>query len=59
MKHPNKKVEAIRREFAWALKLRKRHLATSCFNFWLDNYSQPAGFIPLTKESLTQALIKL
>lgn len=59
MKHPSRKVEALRKEYAWALKLRKRHLANSCFNFWLDNYSQPAGFISLTKESLTQALAKL
>jgi len=59
MKHPNKKVEAIRKEYAWALKLRKRHLANSCFNFWLDNYSQPAGFMKLTENSLTKALVDI
>ena len=59
MKHPNKKYEAIRKEYAWALKLRKRHLANSCFNFWLNNYSKPAGFIKLTEDSLLNALADL
>ncbi len=58
MKHPNKKVEAIRKEYAWALMARKRHLANSCFNFWLDNYTSPAGFTKLTENGLINALVE-
>ena len=57
MKHPNKKVELIRKEYAWALIVRKRNNVKSCFDWWhLDNYLEP---IPLNVQSLTQALSKL
>lgn len=58
MKHPNKKIEAIRKEYAWALMSRKRHLANSCFKFWLENYTSPAGFTELTKNGLINALVE-
>ena len=42
MKHPNKKVEAIRKEYAWALMVHKRMNVKSCFDWWLaDNYLEP------------------
>jgi hypothetical protein len=57
MKHPNKKSELIRKEYAWALIVRKRNKIKSCFDLWLlDNYLEP---IPLNVQSLTQTLSKL
>lgn len=54
MKHPNKKIEAIRKEYAWALMVRKRHLANSCFNFWLDGKTKPTQ--PLSFGALSKAI---
>jgi hypothetical protein len=57
MKHPNKKYEKIRKEYAWALMSRKRMAVKSCFDWWLiDNNSTPVG---LNVTSLTDALKKI
>jgi hypothetical protein len=60
MKHPNKKVEAIRREFAWALMVHKRLGATkSCFDFWLTNPVSVKQTVKLTEQSLLEALVDI
>ena len=57
MKHPNKKIESIKKEYAWALMIRKRMSVKSCFDWWLlDNYLEP---IPLNAGALVEALAKI
>lgn len=57
MKHPNKKVEAIRKEYAWALMSRKRMAVKSCFDWWLtDNYLEP---IDMNEDNLLNALANI
>ena len=58
MKHPNRKVEAIRKEYAWALISRKRMAAKSCFYYWIDEY-QHIEQIPLTEVELKKALVNI
>lgn len=58
MKHPNKKIEAIRKEYAWALMVRKRHAKNSCFYFWLDEYNR-AEKVDLTEDELLNAIANI
>lgn len=58
MKHPNKKVEAIRKEYAWALMSRKRMAAKSCFYYWLDENNNVEK-IDLTEDELLTAMINI
>lgn len=58
MKHPNKKYEAIRKEYAWALMVRKRHAENSCFNFWLDKNDRVEK-VNLTEDELLNAIANI
>ena len=56
MKHPNKIVEKIRKEYAQALIVLKRNHNASCFDWWL---AQPVTFKqskPLTEKDLIEAV---
>lgn len=60
MKHPNKKVEAIRKELAWALTVHKRLGSTvSCFDFWLTKPVSVKQTVKLTEDSLIEALASI
>ena len=57
MKHPNKKVEAIRKEYAWALMAHKRMQVKSCFEWWLsEDYLKPVSVKQFSKDTLIEAL---
>lgn len=58
MKHPNKKIEAIRKEYAWALMSRKRIAAKSCFYMWIDEF-QHITKIPMTENEILTAVANL
>lgn len=58
MKHPNKKYEAIRKEYAWALMVRKRHAENSCFNFWLDKNDRVEK-VDLTEDKLLNSIANI
>lgn len=58
MKHPNKKYEAIRKEYAWALMVIKRHAENSCFNFWLDKHNRVEK-VDLTEDLLLNAIANI
>lgn len=58
MKHPNKKIEAIRKEYAWALMSRKRMAVKSCFYYWLDENANIEQ-IPMTEDELLNAVANI
>lgn len=58
MKHPNRKVEAIRKEYAWALIVRKRNSVKSCFYYWVDEFSDVEP-IDMTEDNLLNALANI
>ena len=59
MKHPNRKVEAIRKEYAWALMSRKRMAVKSCFNWWLVDEYAKCEPVNMTEDELLKALAEL
>lgn len=57
MKHPNRKIEAIRKEYAQALMIHKRMQVKSCFDWWLDvDYLKPVTVKQFSKDTLIEAL---
>lgn len=57
MKHPNRKVEAIRKEYAWALISLKRNGVQSCFDNWLDD--ERIEYVAMTEDGLLTALANI
>jgi hypothetical protein len=58
MKHPNKKVEAIRKEYAWALMSRKRKAVKSAFYYWVGDTNQIEK-INMTQNDLLTAIASI